>query len=110
MDPHAQAEIRSYAAVIGNEIVARWVPFVWEAFLDYGLNSVHLSASEVRIVANLLMGNLEGARSCAASLGWLDREGTGDALRRDRERDEFVAKLSQRFGFSSDWLKSPTVP
>jgi thymidylate synthase (FAD) len=35
MDDHAQEEIRAYAAVIGEEIVAKWVPLVWEAFTDY---------------------------------------------------------------------------
>jgi thymidylate synthase (FAD) len=33
MDPHAQQEIRSYAVVIGEQIVAKWVPLVWEASL-----------------------------------------------------------------------------
>jgi thymidylate synthase (FAD) len=35
MDAHAQQEIRAYAVIIGEEIVAKWVPIVWEAFLDY---------------------------------------------------------------------------
>src|SRR5207237_1300456 len=35
MDMHAQEEIRTYAEVIGKEIVSRWCPITWEAFLDY---------------------------------------------------------------------------
>jgi thymidylate synthase (FAD) len=35
MHPHAQYEIRQYANVIGNEIVANWVPMCWEAFQKY---------------------------------------------------------------------------
>lgn len=35
MDSHAQEEIRAYANVIGNEIVAKWVPLTWKAFNDY---------------------------------------------------------------------------
>lgn len=35
MDSHAQQEIRDYATVIGEEIVAQWVPHAWEAFNDY---------------------------------------------------------------------------
>ncbi|NTV04607.1 FAD-dependent thymidylate synthase [bacterium] len=31
MDPHAQQEIRSYATVFGERIVAKWVPRFWEA-------------------------------------------------------------------------------
>lgn len=36
MDAHAQWEIRQYADIIGNEIVAPWVPWTWEAFNDAG--------------------------------------------------------------------------
>src|SRR5512145_1097416 len=43
MDAHAQWEIRQYANTIGEEIVARWVPFAWEAFKDYRLGSLSLS-------------------------------------------------------------------
>lgn len=32
MDPHAQKEIREYAEILGNQIVAKWVPYTWEAF------------------------------------------------------------------------------
>ncbi len=35
MDAHAQQEIRDYATIIGEEIVAGWVPTAWEAFNDY---------------------------------------------------------------------------
>ncbi|WP_210342625.1 FAD-dependent thymidylate synthase [Bradyrhizobium glycinis] len=42
MHKHAQAEIRSFANIIGKEIVAKWVPTVWHVFshlVPYG--SVH---------------------------------------------------------------------
>lgn len=45
--PNAQQEIREYAEVI-SEIVRRWVPRTWEAFCDYRLNAVTLSAPEIR--------------------------------------------------------------
>ena len=32
MDEHAQREIRSYATIIGEEIVARWLPIVWTKY------------------------------------------------------------------------------
>ncbi|RPJ66931.1 MAG: hypothetical protein EHM24_20875, partial [Acidobacteria bacterium] len=35
LDVLAQEEIRSYARIIGEDIVRRWVPLAWEAFLDY---------------------------------------------------------------------------
>tara|TARA_Y100000034_G_scaffold67085_1_gene80951 strand:- start:490 stop:1362 length:873 start_codon:yes stop_codon:yes gene_type:complete len=53
MDEKAQLEIREYANVIGNEIIQRWVPSVWEAFQEYSLTSINLSAKE--LVANRLI-------------------------------------------------------
>ena len=40
MDAHAQHEIREYARTIGDEIVAKWVPIAWQAFLDYETQGV----------------------------------------------------------------------
>ena len=54
-DHHAQFEIRAYADVISN-IVSKWVPFTWEAFLDYRRNSVHLSSHEAEIIKQMLAG------------------------------------------------------
>src|SRR5208282_897257 len=53
MDPQAQLEIRKYADVIGNEIVARWCPLAWEAFVDYRLQSLALSRIETAIIRSL---------------------------------------------------------
>lgn len=107
MDLHAQAEIRAYASLIGYEIVAKWVPIIWEAFLEYGLNAVNLSSEEVAIISHLLAGNPEGARDHADRLGWLERDAANGGFRRNRERDEFIAKLEDRFAFSIDWLSTP---
>jgi len=104
MDAHAQAEIREYANLIGKEIVARWVPITWEAFLDYRLKSISLSEAEVALIGFLLAGDLDRARQHAASLGWLQSDPVSGRLRRHRERDEFLEKLHARFGFQSDWL------
>ncbi len=57
MDPHAQQEIRDYADVIGREIVARWVPLVWEAFEDYRLGASFFSRIEGEILAALGAGD-----------------------------------------------------
>src|SRR5437868_13981262 len=61
MDSHAQEEIRSYATVIGEEIVAKWVPLVWEAFMDYRRDSMHLSRIEKEVVRALIAGSPERA-------------------------------------------------
>jgi len=50
MDSHAQKEIRSYANIIGERIVAKWVPHAWEAFSTYELGSVRLSEKEIKII------------------------------------------------------------
>ena len=54
-DGHAQHEICQYAYAI-EQIVARWVPLTWEAFVDYRLNSVSLSRLEVDLVRKALKG------------------------------------------------------
>ena len=55
MDAHAQYEIRVYAEVIG-QLVARWVPHAWEAFLDYRLAGATLSRQELAGLRGLLRG------------------------------------------------------
>lgn len=101
MDAHAQLEIRSYADIIGREIVARWVPLTWEAFLDYRLGAVSLSRLEGAIAAALGRDGPEAALALARAAGWLDRTAAG-GLRRHRERAECEAKLAE-LGISVPW-------
>jgi thymidylate synthase (FAD) len=54
-DAHAQYEIRAYAAVI-LDIVQKWVPLAHEAFLDYQLNAVTLSAQAIETLRRRLLG------------------------------------------------------
>lgn len=56
MDSHAQLEIRTMANAIGD-LVAEWVPDVWEAFLDYRLESVQFSRMEVEALQQMLRGH-----------------------------------------------------
>lgn len=54
-DPHAQYEIRVYAeAMMG--VLEAWVPAVAEAFRDYRLGAVSLSAQMLGVVKRLLAG------------------------------------------------------
>ena len=101
MDPHAQEEIRSYATVIGEDIVARWVPLVWEAFMDYRRHSIQLSRIEKEVVAALIAGSPERARSIAATNGLL-QPSSGGGLRPNRERKELELKLGV-LGLSAPW-------
>jgi thymidylate synthase (FAD) len=103
MDAHAQQEIRSYANLIGTEIVRRWVPVAWEAFEDYRLRSTTLSALEVRVLGAHLTGGPAASRDAARALGWLEPDEHGRGWRRNRERDEFVRKIAGTLGAVIDW-------
>lgn len=101
MDAHAQREIRAYAMILGEEIVAQWVPIVWEAFLDYRRHAVQLSRLEVEIVSALNSHDPERARHLAARHGLLNRRQDG-SLVPQRERRELEAKL-RVFGLTPPW-------
>jgi thymidylate synthase (FAD) len=103
MDTHAQEEIREYANVMGNEIVKRWCPYAWEAFLDYHFNSMHLSRLESEIIEAIGAGKHEEAVRRAEEFGWLSRDDKG-ALKRHRERSELEEKLSG-FNLPVPWKK-----
>lgn len=87
----AQSEIQRYAATIGDEIVARWCPIAWEAFLDYRRDSVSLSRQERQLMKMLISGLVAEARSAAVQFGFArTTQGTFQLLREGRE---FEAKL-----------------
>jgi thymidylate synthase (FAD) len=92
MDMHAQHEIRAYATVIGEEIVAKWVPVVWEAFLDYRRHSIQFSRVEAGIVSALVSNDPKRARNLAATYGLLN-PGKDGSLAPNRERTELEEKL-----------------
>lgn len=100
MDPHAQLEIRQYAEVIGKEVVSRWCPMVWEAFLDYRLEAESFSRIELAVIREIGAGNPEGAVQAAVTAGLLpaDKQ-TG---KRNREREELEEKL-RRLNLPIPW-------
>jgi thymidylate synthase ThyX len=100
MDAHAQEEIRSYATVIGEEIVRKWVPIVWEAFLDYRLNAMTLSRLDIEVLRAIQQNAIQGEAK-AKEFGWLEIKDS--KLVSNRERDEFEAKAN-RLGFSVPWI------
>lgn len=55
MDSHAQLEIRVYADQIAA-LVEQWVPMCYEAFRDYRLGGLSLSAGGLQAVQRLLRG------------------------------------------------------
>lgn len=73
MDSHAQLEIREYANCIGEQIVAKLFPSCWQAFLDYRLNAITLSALEIELIQNLIgAGNNGRVSERYISLKWFD--------------------------------------
>lgn len=52
-DPHAQYEIRVYADKM-LEIVKKWVPFTYEAFTEYRLESANISKKGLGVIKKLI--------------------------------------------------------
>jgi thymidylate synthase (FAD) len=101
MHKHAQAEIRHFAKIIGQEIVAKWVPTVWQAFLDYRDQAVTLSRLEASIISAIGTGKQEDARALAKQSGLLNRNPDG-SRKANRERRELQEKLAT-MGLTFDW-------
>lgn len=99
MDPHAQYEIRRYAEIMGHEIVAKWCPAVWEAFLDYRVNSSHLTRLEMEVLTAMTQGDKEKAVALGKQFNWLNDAGEP---KKNRERLEFEDKLSN-LGLKAPW-------
>ena len=55
-DPHAQYEIQAYADIILNKIVKRWVPYTYDAFKEFQLESYNLSRTAIEIIKKKLQG------------------------------------------------------
>jgi thymidylate synthase (FAD) len=90
MDDHAQEEIRAYASLIGEQVVAKWVPLVWEAFTDYRRQSMYLSRVEIDIVSAMAAGAPDRAKAIVESIA------------SKRERQEIEEKLKS-LGFTGLW-------
>jgi thymidylate synthase (FAD) len=103
MEKHAQLEIRSYAHTIGNEIVSKWCPMVWEAFKDYQLGALELSKQEVDIITCLQAGDGDGAQALAVKFGFLPP--AGEKIKFNLERSEIEQKL-EILGIRPPWLVS----
>jgi thymidylate synthase (FAD) len=103
MEKHAQLEIRSYATTIGNEIVSKWCPIVWEAFHDYQFGAMELSKQEIDIISRLQAGDKDGAWALAVQYGLLPPE--GEKIKFNLERSEIEQKL-ELLGIRPPWLES----
>ena len=88
MHPHAQWEIRMYAETIGNEIIAKVFPRVWQVFQEHTLYGTHFSRTEMGIIQSLIM-SLENR---VPDLG-LEKTMAEEAGLKDSVLEEFLKKL-----------------
>ena len=72
-DPHAQKEIREYAARI-LDIVEVWVPTVHEAFMDYRMDAHTFSKQEMVILRKMVRPDFGGFVDDQDVAGLTDRE------------------------------------
>jgi thymidylate synthase (FAD) len=69
-DPHAQYEIRAYAETM-LETVKRWVPMVYDAFLEYQMKAETISATGLSVIRRMLAGDgVDQASSGLSAREW----------------------------------------
>ena len=56
-DHHAQYEIRAYADVM-LDTLKRWVPITYEAFMDYRVGGIEVSAKGKEVIKKLIKGKM----------------------------------------------------
>lgn len=76
-DSHAQYEIRVYADVM-LEVLKKWAPMTYDAFMDYRRHAAHLSGKGLAVVRQLIQGNV------------VTREQSGLSLREWRELEDVL--------------------
>ncbi len=100
MDHKAQLEIREYARTIGEEIVSKWVPMAWGAFMDYRFGSVALSSEEIEAISLINAGKAKEALSLLQEAGFTKEDESG--VKPTLEGRELAAKL-ERLGIEVPW-------
>jgi thymidylate synthase (FAD) len=93
MDSHAQWEIREYATIMGHEIVKKWCPLAWEAFVDYRLNSISFSRVEQELLGLIINNKKEDAVHLAVSENFIRTR--KEKIKRNTECNEFESKLEK---------------
>lgn len=93
LHPTAQIEIREYAKVIGYEIVSKWVPLTWEAFLNYNLNSIVFSSEEIALLNLLILNKNEEAIKYAIEINFILKK--DEKLKLTGEGREFEEKIKK---------------
>ena len=79
-DSHAQYEIRAYADIL-LDVLKRWVPLTYDAFIDYRHEGTELSAKALAVVRRLLKGEkVEQAESGLSPREWRDLQSLLDLV------------------------------
>jgi thymidylate synthase (FAD) len=89
LDPHAQYEIRQYAAALG-QCAQAVAPLAYEAFEEYELYGARFSKTELRLIREMLKAGGIGPQSDVSSLTRLPA----------KRREEFTRRL---------WADTPAV-
>lgn len=101
-DEHAQQEIRLYSQTIGEEIVSKLFPVVWEAFRDYRMKGMSLTSLEIGVIQRLAtLSRPTGATQYTETDFLACQDPDWTSLARSRERDECRSKLV-RLGLMAD--------
>ena len=108
-DPHAQYEIRAYAEVL-LDVVRRWVPLTYAAFVDYRLKAAELSAKALAVVRRMLRGRdrepggQRPERARVARAAGASRAGLSVPPLAKRARPRVAGRLAVRPGHRGDRL------
>jgi len=95
MEINAQYEIREFANTIFNEVVKRWVPFTYKAFIDYMIESMTFSGLEIKVICDMIRGEGSKVKDLYKEFGWLKEDGSKNPNSRELfEFEEKLAKLS----------------
>ncbi len=93
MEINAQYEIRQYANTIFNEIIKRWVPLTYKAFIDYMIEAMTFSGLEIKVITEMILGNSAKVKELYKEFGWIKGDGAKNA--NSRELFEFEEKLEK---------------
>lgn len=100
MEINAQYEIREYANTIFNEVIKRWVPLTYQAFIDYMIESMTFSGLEIKVITEMIRGDLNKVKSLYGEFGWLKQDGSKNPNSRELfEFEEKLTKLSLPYPF-----------
>lgn len=98
-DPHAQFETRVFADAMG-EFTRQLFPFAWEAFCDFRLNAMTLTASDIDTIREMVATG--ALRSVNFGVEASEFVAPSASFKTKREHQEFLGKFERLFGTLRD--------